>query len=105
MLGRFATSRRTVPPGRARAGGTLPPMTTERVTVTLPAELVAEARDAVERGVASSLSAYIAEAIAARQVRDRSLATLADLYGGPPPPDELAVARQTLRLVPPAAAV
>jgi len=80
-------------------------MHTERVTVTLPAELVAEAQDAVRRGVAPSLSDYIAEAIAARQVRDRSLATLADLYGGPPPADELAEARRTLRLVPPAAAV
>jgi antitoxin ParD1/3/4 len=80
-------------------------MHTERVTVTLPAELVAEALDAVRRGVAPSLSAYVAEAIAGRQVRDRSLATLADLYGGPPPADELAEARRTLRLVPPAAAV
>jgi antitoxin ParD1/3/4 len=80
-------------------------MHTERVTVTLPAELVAEAHDAVQRGVAPDLSAYIAEAIASRQVRDRSLATLADLYGGPPPADELAEARRTLRLVPPAAVV
>jgi hypothetical protein len=45
-----------------------------------------------------------AEVLAARQSRDRSLATLADLYGGPPPADELAAARRTLRPDPPAAA-
>ncbi|MFC5995356.1 hypothetical protein ACFQE5_14170 [Pseudonocardia hispaniensis] len=78
-------------------------MRSERVTVTLPAELVAKARDAVRWGCAASLSAYVAEAVAARQTRDRSLATLADLYGGPPPPDELDAARRSLRLVPPAA--
>jgi antitoxin ParD1/3/4 len=88
-----------------RGGGYPPHMRTERVTVSLPAELVDEARNAVRRGTARSISAYIAEAVSARRLRDRSLATLADLYGGPPPPDELAEARRTLRLVPPAAAV
>jgi Arc/MetJ-type ribon-helix-helix transcriptional regulator len=71
-------------------------MRTERVTVSLPADLVAEARDAVARGASASISGYVAEAVAARQVRDHSLAVLADLYGGPPPPDELAQARRTL---------
>jgi antitoxin ParD1/3/4 len=85
--------------------GYSPHMRTERVTVSLPAELVAEARDAVRRGAARSVSSYIAEAVSARQLRDRSLAALADLYGGPPPPDELAEARRTLRLVRRAAAV
>lgn len=80
-------------------------MRSERVTVSLPADLISEARNAVSRGAATSVSAYIAEAVAARQLRERSLATLADLYGGPPPPDELAEARKTLRLVPPATAV
>ncbi|GAA1288880.1 hypothetical protein GCM10009609_64970 [Pseudonocardia aurantiaca] len=80
-------------------------MRTERVTVSLPAELMAEARNAVRRGSARSISAYIADAVSARQLRERSLAALADLYGGPPPADELALARRTLRLVPPAAAV
>ncbi|MBP2370719.1 hypothetical protein [Pseudonocardia parietis] len=78
-------------------------MRSERVTVTLPAELVAEARDAVSRGTAASLSAYVAEAVQARQHRDRSLATLASLYGGPPPADELDAARRSLRPVPPVA--
>jgi antitoxin ParD1/3/4 len=78
-------------------------MRSERVTVTLPAEMVAEAREAVENGSAASLSAYVAEAVQARQARDRALATLADLYGGPPPADELDAARKSLRLVPPVA--
>ncbi|WP_132423629.1 hypothetical protein [Pseudonocardia endophytica] len=72
-------------------------MRSERVTVTLPAELVAEARDAVARGSSASLSAYVAEAVQARQDRDASLATLASLYGGPPPADELDAARRSLR--------
>ncbi|WP_214402492.1 ribbon-helix-helix domain-containing protein [Pseudonocardia lacus] len=71
-------------------------MRTERITVSLPADLVAEARRAVHRGTAASVSAYISEALAARQERERSLAVLADLYGGPPPPEQLAQARRTL---------
>ncbi|MBN9099730.1 MULTISPECIES: hypothetical protein [unclassified Pseudonocardia] len=71
-------------------------MRTERVTVSLPADLLAEAREAVTRGASTSLAAYIAEAMGARQMRERSLAVLADLYGGPPPPDELAQARRSL---------
>ena len=80
-------------------------MRSERVTVSLPADLMAEIRNAVRLGSAASISAYIAEAVVARQLRERSLARLADLYGGPPPDDELAEARRVLRLVPPAAAV
>jgi antitoxin ParD1/3/4 len=71
-------------------------MRTERITVSLPADLVAEARRAVDLGTASSVSAYIADALSARQERERSLAALANLYGGPPPADQLAQARRTL---------
>jgi Arc/MetJ-type ribon-helix-helix transcriptional regulator len=71
-------------------------MRTERITVSLPAHLVAEARRAVHGGTAPSVSAYVADALAARQDRERSLAVLADLYGGPPPADQLAQARRTL---------
>lgn len=76
--------------------GTLRPMQTERVTVRLPADLLAAAREAVDRGACESIDGYIAEAMAARRLRERSLAVLADLYGGPPPPDELAQARRSL---------
>lgn len=78
-------------------------MRSERVTVSLPADLMDGVRAAVRHGSAASISAYIAEAVSARQLRERSLATLADLYGGPPPDQELAEARRTLRLVPPTA--
>lgn len=71
-------------------------MQSERVTVSLPADLLAAARDAVGRGTSESIEGYIAEAMSARQRRERSLAVLADLYGGPPPPDELAQARRSL---------
>ena len=71
-------------------------MRMERVTVSLPADVLAEARDAVTRGASASLAAYIAEAMTTRQLREHSLAVLADLYGGPPPPDELEQARQSL---------
>jgi antitoxin ParD1/3/4 len=87
------------------ATGILRGMRSERVTVNLPADLMDEVRNAVRHGSAASISAYIVEAVAARQLRERSLARLADLYGGPPPDDELAEARRALRLVPPAAAV
>ncbi len=73
-----------------------PRMRTERVTLNLPADLLGAARDAVERGTSESLDGYVAEAMSARQARERSLAVLADLYGGPPPPDVLAQARRSL---------
>jgi antitoxin ParD1/3/4 len=73
-------------------------MRTERVTVSLPAELLAEVRRAVGRGAAASVSAYVVDAVSARQLRERSLAALAELYGGPLPPELLAQARRALRL-------
>jgi antitoxin ParD1/3/4 len=78
-------------------------MRSERVTISLPAEILDQVRSDVRRGVAPSVSAYVAEAVVARQRREHSLAALADLYGGPPPDDELAEARRSLRLVPPTA--
>lgn len=71
-------------------------MRTERITVSLPADLVAEARSAVRLGTARSVSAYVVEAVLASRQRKRSLATLADLYGGPPPPEQLAQTRRIL---------
>lgn len=46
----------------------------ERLTVTVDAELLAVANDAVERGSADSLSAWVNEALAERAERDRKLA-------------------------------
>ena len=60
-------------------------MSAERVTVSLPSELLARAREAVAAGEAESVSAYVAQALAARQSKARSLAALDEVLGGPPP--------------------
>jgi antitoxin ParD1/3/4 len=69
----------------------------ERVTVSLPVELAAEARRAVETGAAASVSSYIADAVSAKAERQRALAELERVFGGPPPAEELAAARRALR--------
>jgi Arc/MetJ-type ribon-helix-helix transcriptional regulator len=69
----------------------------ERVTVSLPTELVAEARRAVETGAAASVSSYIADAVSTKAARQRALAELERVFGGPPPAEVLAVARRALR--------
>lgn len=46
----------------------------ERLTVTVDAELLAAANEAVERGSADSLSAWVNEALAERADRERRLA-------------------------------
>ena len=67
-------------------------MSSERVTVTIPSEVLAEARTAL------SMSAFVTDAVRARVAKDRALAELAELYGGPPPAEELAAARRALGL-------
>jgi len=69
----------------------------ERVTVSLPTELVAEARRAVETGAAASVSSYIADAVSAKAARQRALAELERVFGGPPPPEAVEKARRALR--------
>lgn len=54
----------------------------ERLTVTVDAELLAAANDAVQRGSADSLSAWVNEALADRAERDRRLAALSDAVAG-----------------------
>lgn len=53
-------------------------MTKRRLTVTVDAELLAVANDAVERGSADSVSAWVNEALAERAERDSKLAAMAD---------------------------
>jgi hypothetical protein len=48
----------------------------ERLTVSVDAELLAVANDAVEQGSADSVSAWVNEALAARAERDSKLAAL-----------------------------
>ena len=52
-------------------------MSKERVTVTLDADLIRAGQDAVERGRAESLSAWINVAIIERMEKDRRLQSLA----------------------------
>lgn len=68
----------------------------ERVTVSLPVELAAEVRRAVETGAAASVSSYIADAVSAKAERQHALAELERVFGGPPPAEELAAARRAL---------
>jgi len=73
-------------------------MHAERVTVSLPAEVAAAARQAVESGEAPSVSAYVAGAVQARLARERGLAKLAKLFGGPPPDEALDAVRRDFGL-------
>jgi antitoxin ParD1/3/4 len=68
-------------------------MSAERITVSLPAELVARARAAVEGGEAASVSAYVAEAMRARAEKAEALARLAGVLGGRPPVETLNAVR------------
>lgn len=58
----------------------------EKIAVTLPPELVASAKRAVDSGRASSVSAYIAEALAEKEERDDLRVLLDEMLeetGGP----------------------
>jgi Arc/MetJ-type ribon-helix-helix transcriptional regulator len=48
----------------------------ERLTVTVDADLLAEANAAVESGAADSVSAYVNDALAAQSARQRRLAAM-----------------------------
>jgi hypothetical protein len=58
-------------------------MTVRKLTISLPAELAEDAERAVAAGDAMSVSAYVAHALKAQQVRRDALAALERLYGGP----------------------
>jgi antitoxin ParD1/3/4 len=60
-------------------------MTSERITVSLPPEILAGARGAVDAGAADNLSAFVADALRDRLSRTHALAELARVLGGPPP--------------------
>jgi Arc/MetJ-type ribon-helix-helix transcriptional regulator len=73
---------------------------TTKIAVSLPDHLVAEARAAVEGGLAPSVSAYVAAALQAYGRRDSLAALLDDLDAefGAANPDTQAWARQALGL-------
>lgn len=73
-------------------------MSSKRISVTLPPEVVASARSAVAAGAAASISAYVADALRLRLARDRDLTALAGALGGPPPQDAIDAVRRDLGL-------
>ena len=73
-------------------------MTAERVTVSLPPELLAGARGAVAGGAATSLSAFVADALHTQLARARALAELERVLGGRPPQAALDAVRRDLGL-------
>lgn len=76
------------------------PMSAERVTVTLPPELLGGARAAVAAGAAQSLSAFVADALRLQLRRAHALGELERVLGGRPDPDLLEQVRRDLGLIP-----
>ena len=73
-------------------------MTVRKLTISLPAELAEDAEKAVAAGDAKSVSAYVAQALKAQQVRRDALAALERLYGGRPSEEALADVRRLFRV-------
>lgn len=69
-------------------------MSAERITVSLPPDVLAGARGAVSAGAAESLSALIVDALRDRLSRTRALTELARVLGGPPPREARAAVRR-----------
>ncbi|HEY2766366.1 MAG TPA: hypothetical protein VGJ13_20500 [Pseudonocardiaceae bacterium] len=75
-------------------------MTAERISVTLPPDVLSDARCAVAAGAAESMSAFVASAMRTKLRRDHDLAELERIFGGPPPPEVLDAVRRDLGLPP-----
>ncbi|MDN5914418.1 MAG: ribbon-helix-helix domain-containing protein [Pseudonocardia sp.] len=75
-------------------------MSAERVTVSLPPELLDDARGVVNAGQAASLSAFVADALRTQLSRARGLAELERALGGRPPQDAFDAVRRDLGLPP-----
>jgi antitoxin ParD1/3/4 len=75
-------------------------MSSELESVDLPAELLDQARDAARSAAVGSVSDYVAEAVRLRLAKDRALAQVTRLFGGPPPEDVVALVRQRAGLPP-----
>jgi hypothetical protein len=71
--------------------------------VSLPPEILAGARGAVDAGAADSLSAFVADALRDRLSRTQALAELARVLGGPPPLEARAAIRRAWGLPAPSA--
>lgn len=77
-------------------------MTVERITVSLPPDVLASARGAVNAGAADNLSAFVADALRDRLSRTHALAELARVLGGPPSLEARAAVRRAWGLPAPA---
>jgi Arc/MetJ-type ribon-helix-helix transcriptional regulator len=77
-------------------------MTVERITVSLPPDVLASARGAVDAGAADNLSAFVADALRDRLSRAHALAELDRILGGPPPLEARAAVRHAWGLPAPA---
>ena len=75
-------------------------MSSELESVNIPAELLDEARDAVRQGAVGSVADYVADAVRLRLAKERALAQVTTLFGGPPPEDVVATVRQRAGLPP-----
>lgn len=75
-------------------------MTAERVTVSLPSGVLADARAAVAAGAAKSLSTLVADALRAQLSRAQALTELERVLGGPPPREAREAVRRDLGLGP-----
>lgn len=73
-------------------------MTAERVTVSLPPEVLVDVRCAVAAGAAESVSAFVVEALRHQLSRAQALAELERVLGGPPSREVLAAVRRDLGL-------
>ncbi|HET9253717.1 MAG TPA: ribbon-helix-helix domain-containing protein [Pseudonocardiaceae bacterium] len=69
-------------------------MTAERITVSLPPDVLAGAKSAVQAGAADNLSAFVADALRERLSRAQALTELARVLGGPPPLEARAAVRR-----------
>ena len=67
----------------------------ERVTVTMPADQAEAVRRLVDSGNAESVSSYVSEAVRSRLARDQALLALESRFGRPPA-EALDWARRTL---------
>ncbi|MGH3908732.1 MAG: hypothetical protein ACRDTE_31805 [Pseudonocardiaceae bacterium] len=78
-------------------------MSGEQITVSVPADVLADAQGAVSAGVADSL--LVADALRERLSRTRALTELARVLGGPPPLEARAAVRSNWGLPAPPADV
>lgn len=69
-------------------------MTAERITVSLPPDVLASAKSAVQAGAADNLSAFVADALRERLSRAQALTELVRVLGGPPSLEARAAVRR-----------